>query len=247
MNSRILLLPIIGVTTFFLLLLIYTKVFGPIPFSINSITTTKTTTFDVSGEGKVTASPDVALINAGINANATSVKAAQDQINAVINKVSDAVKKLGVDSKDIKTVNYNVNPNYDFGNGSKITGYSANTNLQIKVRQLDRANEVLDTVTGNGANQIGGVSFDIDDKTKFENQARQKAVDEAKKKASDAAKIAGFTLGKIVNYSENSGGVPRPVPMLQASDTKAQGGIPTKIEPGSTDIDVTVTLSYEIE
>lgn len=247
MNSRILLLPIIAVTTFFALLLIYTKLFGPIPFSINSITTTKSTTFDVNGEGKVTVSPDVALINAGVSANAASVKAAQDQINAVINKVSDSVKKLGVAGQDIKTVNYNINPNYDFTNGQKISGYTANTNLQIKVRQLDRANEILDTLTSNGANQIGGITFDIEDKTKFENQARQKAVDEAKKRANDAASIAGFKLGKIVNYSENLGGVPRPIPMLQASDTKAQGGIPTKTEPGSTDITVTVTLSFDIE
>ena len=248
MGSRVLLLPIIGATTFFILLFTFTKIFGPIPFSVNSVTTTKSTTFDVSGEGKVTASPDVALVTVGIQANGSTVKAAQDQINSTINKVSDAVKKLGIESKDIKTTNYSINPDYDFsGSAQRIRGYSASTNLSIKVRQLDKANSVIDTATSNGANQVGGISFDIDDKSKLENEARAKAVDEAKKKAQDASKIAGFKLGKIVNYSENLQGFPGPIPMMRAQDSKAIGIIPTQVEPGSTDINITVTLSYEIQ
>ena len=199
MSSRLLLLPVIGATTFFILLFTFTKLFGPIPFAVNSVTTTKSTTFDVTGEGKVTAVPDVAVVTVGIQANGTTVKAAQDQINSTINKVSEAIKKLGVDSKDIKTTNYNVNPSYDFTSGQKITGFLANTNLQIKVRQLEKANSVIDTATANGVNQVGGINFDIDEKTKLENEARQKAVDQAKKKAQDASKIAGFKLGRIIN------------------------------------------------
>ncbi len=245
MGLKILLLPVIGATTFFILLFTFTKLFGPIPFAVNSVTTTKSTTFDVTGEGKVSATPDIALVTVGIQSTGSTVKAAQDQINSTINKVSEAIKKLGVDPKDIKTTNYNVNPSYDFTQGQKITGYLANTNLQIKVRVLDKANSVIDTATANGANQIGGINFDIDDKTKLENEARQKAVDSAKKKASDASKIAGFKLGRIINYSENSGGI-SPMPLRAMSIDKASGGTPTEIEPGSNEISVTVTLSYEI-
>lgn len=246
MNSKILLLPIIGATTFFILLFSFTKIFGPIPFSVNSVITTKSTTFDVTGEGKVTASPDIALVTVGIQSNGSTVKQAQDQINSIINKVSDAIKKLGVDPKNIKTTNYNINPTYDYTNGQKITGYSASTNLSIKVRQLEKANSVIDTATANGANQIGGISFDVDDKTKLENEARQKAVDEAKKKAQDAAKIAGFKLGRIINYSENSGGI-NPMPLRAMVVDKAIGGAPTQVEPGSSEIVVSITLSYEIQ
>lgn len=71
------------------------------------------------------------------------------------------------------------------------------------MRNLDNINNVIDTATANGANQISGVSFDVDDKTKAQDEARQKAVNEAKKKAAEASKIAGFKLGRIINYSEN--------------------------------------------
>lgn len=247
MNSRILILPVIGVTTFFILLFTFTKVFGPIPFSINSVNTTKSTTFDVTGEGKVTSIPDAAMITIGVQESGLTVKEAQNKLNSSINKVSEVVKKLGIDSKDIQTTNYNINPEYDYSNDSqRIKAYSANTNLQIKVRQLENVNSVIDIATANGANQIGGISFDINDKSKLENEARQKAVLETKKKAADASKIAGFKLGKIINYSENIGSSSLP-PIRAMAIEKAIGGAPTKVETGTTDITVSVTLSYEIQ
>jgi len=239
--------PFVWLLSFFALLFVYTKLVGPIPFSVSSVTTQKSTTFDVSGEGKVTAKPDVASVTAGIQVQAPSVKSAQDQINSVINKVSQAIKQTGVDSKDIQTINYSVYPTYDYGGGSqRITGYTASTNLSIKVRNLDNVNSVIDAATNNGANQVSGVSFEIDDKTKLENEARQKAVDAAKKKAEQAAQIAGFKLGRIINYSENFQGLIRPV-MQAAVVDKASGGTATDIEPGSTEVTINVTLSYEIQ
>ena len=245
------------ILAFFVMLLIYTKAVGPIPFSVNSITTTKSDTFNVTGEGMVAAKPDIATLTAGISAQAPTVKSAQDQVSLNINKVSEAIKKLGVEEKDIQTQNYQINPNYDFqGSTQRITGYSASTNLAVKVRNINLINQVIDEATANGANQVGSISFDVDDepvgsqtlstKTKLENEARQKAVADAKNKAENAAKIAGFRLGKIVNYSENFEGIPQPT---RAMTLAAPGGGPkneTAVEPGSSEVKVVVTLSYEI-
>lgn len=240
-------MPVIGITMLFTLLFVYTKIAGPIPFSVNSVTTVKSDAFQVTGEGKVSAPPDIAMVTVGIQANGTTVKAAQDQINATINKISAAIKELGIEAKDIQTQNYNINPDYDFTSGTqRIRGYTANTNLSIKVRQIDNANSVIDAATANGANQVGGISFDIDDKTKLENEAREKAVVDAKSKAENAAKIAGFRLGRIVNYSENFGGFPDPFP-LRTTMQEVTDSASTLIEPGSSEITVNVTLSFEIQ
>lgn len=256
MNSRILLLPVIGATTFFILLFGFTKIFGPIPFSVNSVTTQKSTTFDVIGEGKVFVIPDVASVTVGIRSQGSTVKIAQDQINSVINKVSDASKTLGIDKKDIQTTGYSIYPDYDYsGSSQRIKGYTASTSLSVKVRDIDKANSVIDAATNNGANEVSGISFEADDeqssrtpstKTKAENEAREKAVEDAKKKAEGAAKIAGFKLGRIINYSENLGGFPKPMPLAMGAGIKAQGS-PTQVEPGSSEITVTVTLSFEIQ
>lgn len=248
MGPRILLLPVIGATTFFILLFSFTKIFGPIPFSVNSVTTQKTTTFDVTGEGKVSVAPDIASVSVGIRSQGSTVKSVQEQINSVINKVSDALKDLGIDKKDIQTVNYSIYPDYDYsGNSQRIKGYSASTTLSVRVRDIDKVNRVIDTATSNGANEVSGISFEKDDRTKAENEAREKAVEEAKKKAENAAKIAGFKLGRIINYSEGFGDFPRPI-SLRAMGAAEQVETPkTQVEPGSSEIKITVTLSYEIE
>ncbi len=233
---------------FFLLLFAYTKLAGPIPFSVTSVTTQKTDTFTVTGEGKVEMKPDIATTTVGVQAQGATVKAVQQELNSKINQVSAAVKKISVADKDIQTTNYSISPTYDYREPTqKILGYSASTQLMIKSRNLDKINEVIDAATGAGANQVGGISFDVDDKTKAENEAREKAVADAKRKAETAAKAAGFSLGKIINYNENLGLYGGPMPMY----AKAEGAMsvdraPTQVEQGSSEVTVSVSLSYEI-
>jgi len=236
-----------AIIVFFIALFAYTKLAGPIPFSVNSITTTKTDTFTVTGEGKVTVHPDIATVSVGVQAQESSVKTVQSELNKTVNAVSAAIKKAGVDGKDIQTSNYSINPMYDYsGRTQRITGYQASSNLTIKVRNIDNANGVIDAATGAGATDVGGISFDVDDKTKAQNQARELAVADAKKKAADAARIAGFSLGKIINYSENFGGVPRPYLAASKAEGAGDTSISTQVEPGSSEIVVTVSLGYEL-
>ena len=230
----------VAIIVFFISLFVYTKLAGPIPFSLNSIVTTKTDSFTVTGEGKASIIPDIAVVSAGVTAQGTTVKQAQQELNGKINAVIEGVKKLGIDKKDIQTTNYNISPQYDYKNNTqKIIGYQANSNVTIKVRNVDIANGVVDAATAGGANQIGGISFDVEDKTKAENEARVKAVEEAKKKAELAAKTAGFSLGRVIDYSEDNAGNPRPMMLSAKADS-------TQIEPGTSEITVVVSLSYEI-
>lgn len=236
------------VLAFFILLFLYTKFVGPIPFSLNSIVTTKTDTFSVSGEGKVSVSPDIAIVNVGVTAQGSSVKIVQQELNKKMNAESTAIKNIGIQAKDIQTSNYTINPTYDYRSDTqRVTGYQAHSNLTIKVREIDRANAVVDAATANGANQVGGISFDVDDKTKSEDDARKLAVAQAKKKAESAARIAGFALGKIINYQESFGGRPMPMAMFKTADRAvAENTAPTQIESGSQEVTVQVTLTYQL-
>lgn len=234
-----------AVVLFFVLLFAYTKLAGPLPLSL--VTTITSDAFSVTGEGKSTVSPDIAVVNVGVQANGSAVKQVQDELNRKMNAVSEAIKRVGVKSEDIQTSNYSIYPQYDYqSGGQRIMGYQASSNLTIKVRDIDRTNEVIDGATAAGANQVGGISFDVDDKTKAQNEAREKAVAEAKRKAQDAARIAGFRLGTIVNYQESFGDQPRPIPLIAKEGVGIGGEVPTQIEPGSSEIVVTVTLSYQI-
>ena len=101
---------------------------------------------------------------------------------------------------------------------------------------------MLVATTSTGANVIGNISFEVNDKTKTDmtQKAREEAVKLAKAKAEGLAKAAGITLGKIINVTESQGfDYPRPMMALDKAET-------TNVQPGETEISVTVTLSYSL-
>jgi uncharacterized protein YggE len=248
-----------AIIVFFIVLFVYTKLAGPIPFSINSINTTKTDLFTSSGEGKVTAVPDQATVDAGVTAQSATVADAQSKVNLTTNKIIADLKKLGLLDKDIKTTDYSVSPNYSnevvpmgapmmIGGNQSIIGYTVTQNLEVKVKPIDKANKVVDTATADGANLVGNVSFTFSDtlSKSLEQKATQEAVTDAKNKAQELANISGVHLGRIVNVVENSN-QPRPLMMAAgiASKTVDQSA-PTNVTPGENTLTVDITLSYEI-
>lgn len=238
-------------TVFFLFVFTYlfARLFGPIPFSVNSVTTNKNDLFTVSGEGEATAVPDTALVHVGVTKNGSTVEQAKDDVNTAVNKMIEDLKKLGIEDKNIKTVNFSVNPNYDYSRGTNaVTGYTVSQDLQVKVDPIDKANKVVDQAIADGANVAGGITFTLNDDKKMalEQKAREDAIKKAKDKADAIAKASGIRLGRLVNVQEGQNAA-TPLPMMSA-DLRASGkgaAEETNIQPGENSVNVTVTLSYE--
>ena len=233
---------------FFLAASVYSKFSNPLSLLVNSNVTNKTDIFTVTGEGTFSVQPDIAYVDVGIQKTASTVKQAQSQINESMNKIISGLKTLGVDSKNIQTSQYSINPNYDWSSSvQKITGYSANTQLKIKITDIDKINEIIDSATANGANQVNNITFDIENSEDAENSARKEAVAEANRKAEAAARAAGFKLGKIISYSENSNdNLLRPVAYAVKSMSVANEAASTNVQTGNEEIKIVVNLSYQI-
>lgn len=238
---------IAAILLFFACLFVYTKLFGPFPFAVNSVQTTKQDLFQVTGQGSATAVPDTAHISFGVTKQAATVADAQNQTNTVVNAILAALKKLGINTKDLKTTNYSVNPNYS--SSQTITGYTVTQNIDVKVQPLDKANQAIDTITKNGANLVGQVTFGFSDdmQKKLEDQARKDAVTKAKAQAQSLSQAAGVHLGPIINISENPT-TPEPLVRPMALEGKVQdtNTAPTEITPGTSEITTSVTLSYQL-
>jgi uncharacterized protein YggE len=239
-----------SVLIFFVLLFVYSK-FGPaLPVSI--LSQQKGEPFVVSGQGKVSVTPDIAKITAGIQENGGSLKQVQDSVNKKSKTLIDALKKLGINENDIKTTSYNVYPQYDFtGSSQRITGYQVSASYEITVKDFDKVNEVIVATTANGANLIGGINFEVNDETEKKKlqEARDLAVKEAKEKAEGLARSAGISLGKIINISEiqNGQGIrPFALPANAGGEIAKDMVTQPDIQPGETEINVTVSLSYEV-
>lgn len=215
-------------------------------FRISIPVTTRTSSgeFAVTGEGKIDVTPDTAFVDVGINiANAATVEAAQKTINETNEKILAAMKGIGIDKADITTSNYSVYPMYD--TPQRLTGYSGNVTISIKVRDTAKVPDVISSATNAGANTIQGVRFSIDDPNKIRQQAREKAIENAKQQAEQISKSLGLKLGKITNIMESGSGAPGPLFDAAAMRGFGGGGGGPVVESGTQTVTSVVTLYYE--
>ena len=222
---------------------VFTRYGMGLPITVNQTTTNKMSTFDVSGEGKVVVAPDEASVVMGVRKEGRSIAAVQKSVNETMTGLSKELKSLGIDAKDIQTSSYSFYPDWE-DKGL----YSAYAQVTVRIRDLDNASAVMGLVGTLGLEQVGGINFGLSDDLQKQSvkEAREKAIDEAKQKASELAGLAGMNLGKIVNISE---GMNYPQPYMMRDAVPMAGGgaekVSTPVEPGSSEIVVNVTLSYE--
>jgi len=196
----------------------------------------------VTGTGAVTRVPDVARVSVGVSVTKASVKGARDSAGKSMRAVIAAIKALGIDEKDIKTTSIDLSPQYS-NTGTKITGYRMSEQLQVTVRDLDKAGDVVDTATANGATEVNGLWFEVGDPASALDEARASAIAQARTSAQKMASAAGVSLGGVVSISESMAVSPGPYYYGEmARDAAAM----TPIERGTQDVQATVTVIFEI-
>ncbi|MEK7203112.1 MAG: SIMPL domain-containing protein [Patescibacteria group bacterium] len=203
----------------------------------------------IVGEGKVIGAPDVAKIQLGYSVEKKTVADAQKENTVKMNSMIDKLKKdFKIDAQDIKTVNYNISPQYDWSSSGKqsLRGYLVSQDLTVKVREMNKISQILDVAGTVGINQVGNLSFEIDKPEKLKEEARAKALEQAKDKANSLSKIVGVKLGKIISFSESSS-EPSPIDANYAMSEKLNmGGAMPTVEAGSNEITIFATVMYEI-
>ena len=205
-------------------------------------------TITISGEGKVFVKPDIAKISVGVTKTNTDFVVAQKEAVEVINKTMNFLKSKEIEEKDIRTISYNIHPQYDYIKGEQeFKGYEVSQNFEIKIRDLDKVGDVLSGVTSSGANTIGSLRFEVDDMEKAKAEAREKAIGEAKEKAKTLSRQLGVRLKKITSYYESDGGFPGPVYLSEAAFGKGGDLAPVPSVPaGENEIRAIVSITYEI-
>jgi uncharacterized protein len=203
----------------------------------------------IVGEGKITGVPDIANIQLGYSIEKPTVAAAQkdntDKMNAMIDKLK---KDFKIDPKDIQTANYFISPQYDWNNGKQtLRSYLVSQNLNVKLRQMDKVSAIIEAAGASGLNQVGNLSFEIDNPEQLRQAAREKALAQAKEKAEALSKVVGVKLGKIISFSESANdNQPQPLYALDKSAVGIGGGGAPTVEAGSNEITIIATVEYEI-
>jgi len=204
----------------------------------------------VSGQGKIYAKPDVAVLVLGVESKGAKISDIVKDNTAKMNKIINDVKNLGVEEKDIQTTQYSITPEYNWTEraGRIFIGYVLNQQITLKIRDFEKIGSILDKATADGANTIGDLQFTIDDPEQVRAQARAKAIEQAKEKAKTLASQSGLRIVKLLNVSE--GYVSTPQPMYEKAMGAGVVSLPSavpEIQPGQMEIDSTVTLTYRVE
>jgi uncharacterized protein YggE len=133
---------------------------------------------------------------------------------------------------------------------ASIVGYTITQSIDVKIRDFTKIGDIMGGVVTNGANQVGQLSFTLDDPTMAQNQAEADAITKAKTEAKAVAQAGGFNIGRLLNIQ--IGGTPYPVYAESAGVTSmalsSAKAVPAPaIQTGSEEVDMTVTLQYEIQ
>ena len=204
----------------------------------------------VTGEGKVTVVPDLAILNLGVEAQETTVAEAHRQAVTAMNDVVKELDRLGVAEKDIKTQHFSIFPVRRFENNREILiGYRVSNTVTVKIREVDDTGTIIDAVTraGGDLTRINSDTFNVDDPSQYHKEARGKAMANAEAKAEQLADLADVRLGDPTYISESGGFMPVPPPIYRGFAEAAAPAITTPISPGETEIRLTVQVTYSIK
>lgn len=215
----------------------------------------------VNGFGEKLVVPDVATFSFGVQMTGETVASAQKIVTERVNKAVEIVKTAGVNEKDIKTVGYNIYPRYEYVSVSicnqfgcppseqKLIGYEVSQTIEVKVRDISKAGEILGNLGSVEITNVSGINFTLDKPDELKAETRSKAIADAKTKANKLAKDLGVKLGRVVNFNE--GDYPMPIYQLEAYGKGGDmSGVPTpvpEVPPGENTIVSNVSITYEIK
>lgn len=215
-----------------------------------SIKMTPERTITVSGTAESKTKNQIARFSGGVNATNDNRDTAISEVNKKIEAIINAVKDFGIDDSDIQTQSMSVYQQTDSywedGKQKQRPGqWSVSNNIEVILRDVDKAGRLADIMTKNGATNVYGPSFSLDTTKKAEDALVGDAVENARLKAEEIAKASGATLGRIVSVSEGSSGYST-YPVMYAMRDGMGGGGPSPVEPGSSYLSKTVTVVFSL-
>jgi uncharacterized protein YggE len=204
----------------------------------------------VVGVGRVSLVPDIARIEVGAEARASTVAEAKAEVDRQIDAIMAALVERGIAERDVQTSHYGIyferetypGPAREGGPALDTQGaYRVSNMLQVTVRNVDAAGDILDGVVEAGANQVYGVTFTVADDSKWQSEARKNAVADAVARGEELASLTGVELGEVKVVSEVIGS--GPVPVAYAERAMGGGGI----APGKLELSTQVQVTFSIQ
>ena len=208
------------------------------------------TRLDIVATGEVTRVPDIARISSGVITVAPTATAAIEQNATRMASVRAALRRAGVEDRDIQTSSISLNPEYRYAENQPpvLTGYRAGNEVTVRFRDIKNTGRILDALVAQGANQINGPMLGLDKPEAARDEARLAALASARARADLYARTLGKRVRRILSVSE-AGAHYSPVPRPEFGLMQARGAAvgKTDIDPGEQTVAVSLSVSFELE
>jgi uncharacterized protein YggE len=190
----------------------------------------------------------MATISFGVLTEATTAAEAMSQNAARMNQVMAALRRAGIEARDVQTSGLNLSAQYDYVQNEppRLRGYQASNQVTVIINDLTRVGATADAVVAAGVNQINGIGFGLKDPSAAENQARLIAVRNLQAKASLYAQALGVELGGIRTLSEGGGYTPRPPMMYARAEMAADSAGATPVAAGELTVRIDINGVFDL-
>ena len=226
----------------------------------------------LSAEGSSRRTPDIALFNAGVVTQAATASEALADNSRKMDRVIAALKRAGIAERDIQTQAISLQPRYSNPEleaqvraretrqpyvppteAPKIIGYEARNSVQVRVRKLGEMGKIIDTLIGEGANQVDGPNFTLDEPREALDEARREAVAVGRQRAELYAQATGMRVARLLSVSEGGGHYPVQQVIAVTGSRVGYGGAPpppppppAPVSPGELNLGVSVSMQFEL-
>lgn len=197
------------------------------------------------GRAIITAKPDRAFVTIAAESRSKNSNEAQKLNAAAMTAVLQKIDQAGVPKDAIRTIGYDLQPEFDYANGRQtFRSYLVRNTVEVRLDDMDRVGMVIDAAAGGGATSIGGIRFDVRNRDELERDALRQAVADARARAEAAATGAGRQINSVVRIEE--AGVPEyPRPMMRMA-AAADQAVSTPVAPSTIEIQSRVTLTASL-
>ncbi len=206
------------------------------------------TLLSVSATGQAETRPDMASFLVGVETIRPTSRDASAANAAAMDKLVAALAAQGVSDKDIQTRNLSIS-RIEYGRNKG--QFSANNQVTVRVRNVDKASAAIGAATDAGANVLQGPTLGLSNPEKARLSAYGNAYRAAKARADAYAEAAGMTVSRVLVIRDGGGGVSGPMPYDMAMAEQAATVAPVAAGPPvriGTDIDtVTVQVDFALE
>ena len=197
----------------------------------------------VTGNGEIVAQPDYVQIQIEVRTEGKDVSLAQQENAVIMNRVIGSLLALNIARESIQTTTYSISPSYDYIEGRQVfRGYEVQNAITVKIMDIGQAGLVIDTAIQNGANNVSGIQFKIEDTDAYYQNALSLALVNAMAKAKSMTETMQVPLQPIpIEIIEESQNVtPIPFRSVQFSNQEVM----TPIEQGTMPIHATVRVKF---